>query len=150
MQLPKPEHGGFVDEVQGYIDGVLQPPGTQIFVEECEIFTDGSAVQARFRPMAHAACAAIQWDKEDKLRILKYQVPPEWPEWPQTAVCAEFLAVAKVAEHLAAHDLKDAVVITDCQAVQTLFYNSEMIRYRIKFVGHGKAPSLVASRKSRR
>ena len=118
---------------------MLQPEGAQVFVEGCEIYTDGSAVQTRFKPIAHAACAAVQWDTEGVFRCLKYQVPRDWP---QSAVCSEFLAFKKVADHLATHKIKGATVVTDCQAVQTLFYNSEMMGYKVKFAGAWKGPEL--------
>ena len=123
---------------------MLQPAGTKIFVEGCEIYTDGSAVQTRFKPIAHAACAAVQWDKQGVCRALKFQVPQDWP---QSAVCSEFLAVKTVADQLATHNVKEATVVTDCQAVQTLFYNNEMMGYRVKFAGAWKGPELSTIKK---
>ena len=124
--------------MQGYIGGKLQPEGTKIFVEDCEIYTDRSEVQTRFKPIAHAACAAVQWDKQGIFRCLKFQVPKDWP---QSAVCSEFLAVKTVADQLASHNIMDATIVTDCHAVQTLFYNSEIMGYKVKFAVPGRARS---------
>ena len=57
-------------------------------------------------------------------------------------MCSEFLAVKTVADQLATHKVMNATIVTDCQAVQTLFYNSEMMGYKVKFAGAWKGPEL--------
>lgn len=140
-QPPPPDNGRYWDGVKSFIDGdeFCCSDLKQVLVEGCEIYTDGSAVQVRFQSIAHAACAAVQWDKEGGFRVLKMQVPPEWP---QTAVCEEFLAVIMVAKHLFLHNIKGATIVTDCQAVQSLFYNKDAMGYRVKFAGAWKGPEL--------
>ena len=145
---PSPDNGRKWEGVKSYINGVeiCGADLKQVLVEGCEIYTDGSAVQVRFQSIAHAACAAVQWDKEGGFRVLQMQVPECWP---QTAVCAEFLAVTMVAEHLFKHKVNEATIVTDCQAVQSLFYNRNAMGYRVKFAGPGKAPSWPRSVASR-
>ena len=140
---PKPDNGRHWDGVKSFINGVEYCGADlkQVLVEGCEIYTDGSAVQVRFQSIAHAACAAVQWDKEGGFRVLQMQVPADWP---QTAVCAEFLAVTMVAAHLFQHKVKGATIVTDCQAVQSLFYNKDAMGYRVKFGGAWKGPELAS------
>ena len=140
-QPPKPDNGRYWDGVESFINGVefCGSDLKQVLAEGCEIYTDGSAVQVRFQSIAHAACAAVQWDKEGGFRVLQMQVPPDWP---QTAVCAEFLAVTMVAAHLFRHKIKGATIVTDCQAVQSMFYNKDAMGYRVKFAGAWKGPEL--------
>ena len=94
-------------------------------------------MQVRFQSIAHAACAAVQGDKERGFRVLQMQVPPQWP---QTAVCSEFLAITMVAKHLFRHKTKDATIVADCQEVQSLFYNNNAMGYKAKFAGAWKGP----------
>ena len=100
---------------QGRIDGVLQPENGQVSGEACEIYADGSAVQVRFKSIAHAPCSAAQFEKDVSFRVLKMQVPPDWPK---TVVASEWSAVTIAAKHLSNHQIKNATIVTLCQAVQ--------------------------------
>ena len=131
---PKPDNGRQWDGVESLINGVEYCGADlkQVLVEGCEIW---------FQSIGHVACAAVQWDKEGGLRVLQMQVPVCWP---QTAVCAEFLVVTMVAAHLFQHKVKGATIVTDCQAVQSLFYNKDAMGYRVKFAGAWKGPELAS------
>ena len=115
MLLPESEQGRFFDSVQGRIDGVLQPENGQVLGEECETYTDGSAVQVKFKSIAHAPCPAAQLEKDISFRELKMQAPPDWPK---TVVASELSAVTIVAKRVSNRQIKNATIVTVCQDVR--------------------------------
>jgi hypothetical protein len=110
------------------------------------VYTDGSAVHVQHTEIAQAGAAVFQVDSAGQHRVIQARIPPEWPV---SAVTAEFLAIDLAARALATpYNANPEAPLTevyiDCQAVVTAlrdpvpYYRS----YRAKFAGDFKHPHI--------